>query len=433
MAYKTPVIVCGILILALMLRLHNYAVYPQRGATSDEYAYAFLGTGLLTYHQPIGWSLIRNQPWTDIKLQGINFPVVQYFFDAPPLFGILVGVTSLLFGHWTFYDIDLSVIRLLPIGLSILAGLLLYRIADILYGKKTALWSLLIYSVSPIMVVNQRIVVTESLLTVFMLLVMLLTLQATRRVSHVLTLGIISALALFTKIPGVFIALFSFIFLLRKKISKNYIFLFLATAGLGALCFIAYGIYFNPELFWKTVIDQGANRELGPMTLWNMLASPMIVNKLYFDGWYLFGFISFVLLGVQGKKHIHILLPAGLYVLTLFLMVTQNDLHGWYALPLFPLMAIASAVVITQVIQNPQWVSLLFFLTVGLSLIKYGYEENFGLTATAFRILMGFMIVPVSVALILKKSKAYQFVMNVSFYLFIFFSAVLTWLYVHPG
>ena len=55
MKWRYIFIAC-IVLLGFFLKLHNYTVYPQRGATSDEYTYSFLGLSLLTKHIPISWS-----------------------------------------------------------------------------------------------------------------------------------------------------------------------------------------------------------------------------------------------------------------------------------------------------------------------------------------------------------------------------------------
>ena len=81
-----------VLFAGLLLRLNNYSVYPQRGATSDEYSYSFLGVSLLTKHVPISWSAVsayKNR--SDLTIKNLYFPIVSPYFDHPPLNGLLVG------------------------------------------------------------------------------------------------------------------------------------------------------------------------------------------------------------------------------------------------------------------------------------------------------------------------------------------------------
>lgn len=416
----------AIIILAILLRFHNYAVYPQRGATSDEYAYAFLGTSLLTNHEPISWSLIRSYDWTDVSIQGINFPIVKPFFDAPPLFGLIIGIWSALFGYWTMFDVNLSVIRLVPILLSLVSGAILYMLAQKLYDQRIAVGALLIYSISTIMVINQRIVVTESLLTVLMLLILLVPPR------KIIVLGLLSALAFLTKLPGIFLVSFVLYRLLLQRVSLREIVVYLSVASTGIIAFIVYGVYFDADLFWMIVADQG-NRPVGPMAVWNLLTNPMIVNKPFVDGWYVFGLLSLFFLFSEWKKHTNILVAAISYLFILLLSITQDDVHGWYLLPLFPLLALSASIVFQKFKETATMASLIFTMGVGLPMIKYAYESQFGLTPFVFRLLVLLLVVPLIAAIFMRKTKWYRIVLNAQWFLFLILSALLTWNYTHPG
>src|SRR3989338_10877768 len=109
---KKVFIVFSILLLGFFIRVHNYSIYPQRGATSDEYTYSFLGVSLLKEGIPISWSnfsVYKNK--YDMTIRDLYFPIVYPYFDHPPLNGLLVGGLSILLGQDTFVDIDLATIR----------------------------------------------------------------------------------------------------------------------------------------------------------------------------------------------------------------------------------------------------------------------------------------------------------------------------------
>src|SRR3989344_3403790 len=109
----------AILVLGIILRFHNYDVYPQRGATSDEYTYSFLGQSLLTKGVPISWSYFdayKNRE--DLTIDKLYFPIVWPYFDHPPLNGLVVALWAIARGETTFEQIQLSTIRLVPIALT---------------------------------------------------------------------------------------------------------------------------------------------------------------------------------------------------------------------------------------------------------------------------------------------------------------------------
>ena len=142
---KNTLIVISLLLLAAALRLHNYAVYPQRGATSDEYAFAFQGISLLTKGVPIAWSAIPlYKNLIHLTINGLYFPIVQPYLDHPPLFGLLVGAWAIFFRETAFEAVQLATIRIIPVILSFISAIFLYLLAKNVYGEWVARWSLAI-------------------------------------------------------------------------------------------------------------------------------------------------------------------------------------------------------------------------------------------------------------------------------------------------
>src|SRR3989304_7973425 len=162
---KQILFVVLILLGSLVLRLHNYTVYPQRGATSDEYSYSFQGVSLLTQGIPISWSAFtayRNR--FDLTIDTIYFPMVSPYFDHTPLNGIVTGGWAILFGENSFEKITLGTIRLVPIILSMISSVLVFLLAQRLYGYDTGIWALVIYASVTTFVMNGRVVLAENLI-----------------------------------------------------------------------------------------------------------------------------------------------------------------------------------------------------------------------------------------------------------------------------
>ncbi len=428
------ILVITILLLGLLLRLHNYALYPQRGATSDEYAFAFLGVSLLTKGEPISWSAIPlyiNR--TNLTIDKLYYSIVRPYLDHPPLYGLLVGAWALIMGQSTFEEVTLSIIRLVPITLSLVSLCFVFILGKSLYGYWVGLLSLLIYSVVTIYVVNARIVVAESLLTpIFLITLYIFIHKKVKSINTLLMLGVGSGLAVLTKILGLTSPLTLFVLSCVDKIKLRHIFIMMVPVVFSVALFMAYGMYFGSDFFFHVQAFQGS-RALGAETLWILMTQPIIVNKIIYDGWYFWGFLSVILLSLQWKSHKYIVIPVAIYLFSLVASVTRTDIHGWYMLPLFPFMAIASGYTLKQAVTKRSMILLPFVLIVGASLIQYVYEVPFGLTPMRFRLLLAFIIAPIFLSLIFGKKKMFSWIAYSEIALLFVGTMIMTWMYVHPA
>jgi len=424
-----------VLVLSLILRLHNYEQYPQRGATSDEYTYAFLGMSLLKDHIPISWSsfpVYENRRHLTIKK--LYFPIVWPYFDHPPLSGFLTGGLSLLVGHDSFEKVDLKTIRLVPIFLSMLSSILVFLIAFRLYSYKTAAWALLIYATTTIFVINGRIALSENLLTPLFLLSLYLFSLFEKKISYIkaIMFGILSGLAFWTKELGIVIFLALFYLFKKNNLKLKPFVIFTAVSFLIIVSYFLYGAYYDWVLFIKIWSFQ-SGREIGPQTLHMLLNNPIIVNKPYMDGWYFFGFLSIFYSLLDLKKNKLIVVPSLLYFLLLIFFLTRHGEMGWYVIPLFPFMAIASAWILVESIENRNWHIFSLLLFVGMAQIKFLYEDIFGLTPGQFRIILVLLLGPLLVASLFNREKLFKILSNAWFYIFIIGNVILTYNYIHPA
>lgn len=430
------VLVIAVLLVGLFLRLHNYSTYPQRGATSDEYYYAFLGTSLLTKNEPISWSAIPvYKEKTHLTIENLYFPIVSPNFDHPPLFGLLIGVWASFFNETDFTQIRLSTIRLVPIFLSTIASFFIFLIGRHLYGFKTGFWALLIYSTATIFVVNTRVVVAESLVTTLFLTALYLFLKFSKNFSYKtgILLSIICGLSFLSKVLGVFSFLTIFFLMLIKNVERKVILAFGLAFLLFVIGFFLYGFYFGgSELFFQIQSYQAA-REIGPQTLWVILTEPIIVNKVFMNGWYFLGIIAIFYVLLNYKKHEYIIVPSLVYFLLLLASLNQTDRHGWYMLPLYPFMAISIAELLKTTLEKKNWFIIIFLILIGVSHIELLYEVPFGLTPFVYRALLLLLIVPVGLTLFFKKERAYRLLGNMWFYIFILGNIATTLYYKHPA
>ena len=164
-----------------------------------------------------------------------------------------------------------------------------------------------------------------------------------------------------------------------------------------------------------------------------LISTPIIVNKVYFDGWYLFGFVSFFLSFLDYNKNKILLIPSLIYFLLLIFSLTEQGEMGWYMIPMFPFMAIFSARFLVESLSKQRAFILLMILIVGLYNIHYLYEEPFGLTPMVFRFLLFIMFGPFILALLFNRKKLFRLLGNIWFYIFIVSNVFLTYNYIHPA
>lgn len=432
---KHTSIVLALLVLGLILRFHNYAAYPQRGATSDEYAFAFSGISLLTGGVPIGWSAIPlYNDRTDLTIDGLYFPLVRPYLDHPPLFSLLVGAWEMVARETTFQEIRLATMRVIPVTLSLVASIFLYALTKQLYRARVALWSLAIYATATIIVVNSRIVVAESLLTLIWLAALWFVARQTKRITwhKSLLLGALCATAILTKALGIVVWLSVMTIMVYKRVPLKHV-AWATVASLGGLfAWYLYGSAYDETLFWAIQSYQGTTRVLGPKTIWMLLGTPSIVNTMYYDGWYFWGMFALGVAGLNIRKNLMIVLPAFVYLLLIIVSVNEMDIHGWYLVPLFPFLAVAGGKLLVESIENSRGTLPVWATLVGAYLIQSLYATPFGLTPSMYRWLVVVVLVP-AVAVLLVRSTIWRTRLGYGMTtLFLIGTAIATVQYVHP-
>ena len=225
----------------------------------------------------------------------------------------------------------------------------------------------------------------------------------------------------------------SLVYLFKSKNLKLKPFVvFIGVSSLIIGSYFLYGAYYDWELFLKIWSFQ-SGREIGPQTLHMLLTNPIIVNKQYMDGWYFFGFLSIFYSLVDFRKNRLIAIPALFYLLLLIFSLTRHGEMGWYVIPLFPFMAIASARILVESIENKSWYIFAFLLFVGMAQVKFLYEDVFGLTAIQFRIILIMIFSPLLIASFFKREKLFRALSHTWFYICIIGNIILTYSYTHPA
>jgi 4-amino-4-deoxy-L-arabinose transferase-like glycosyltransferase len=424
-----------VVILGIILKLNNYSIYPQRGATSDEYSYSFQGVSLLTKGIPISWSSFpQYKNLRNLTIDHIYFPIVYPYFDHTPLNGIITGAWALVFGENTFEKIQLNIIRIVPIIFSTISSVLLFLICIKLFNYKTAIWALLIYVTTTIFVIQGRVVLAENLITPLLLGSIYAFFHFYKKIDikKTLFLGTMCGLTFWAKELGI-VGFLSLLYLfISEKIKPKYIYFFICSFLFFILLYIAYGTYFDADIFWK-ILSQQSERNVGPDTLPYILSRPIIINKFYNDGWYFLGFFAIFSSFFSYEKNKFVIIPAAIYLLLLLSALTQKGEMGWYIIPLFPFMSILTARFLLEQTKKIGFGIFPMLLFVGIYFLRYVYEANFGLTPIQFRIGLFIFFVPNILTVIFNKKKTYRFLANFWFYFFIVANILITYSYIHPA
>jgi 4-amino-4-deoxy-L-arabinose transferase-like glycosyltransferase len=347
--YLSYTVIIPIALLGFMLRFHNYGEYPLMGETKDEYAWSWAGSSLLRGNPPTSWSWYTHYPnrYTD-EFLGETFPIVSPWFDHPPLFTLIPGLAMVLRGLPEISLPPITVIRFPMVIIGSLNVVLLYFLTKAWYTQKTAIAASLIYATVPMFVLSSRMVLAENLLITWLLLSLWLFRRNIENLknSTAIMLGIISGLAVLTKMTGIIVFISILYGLIIYKHYRQIIPYGASFILVVALLFL-YGYGYGWSYFAQSFFSQGS-LTIGWSSLLNLFIHPNLVSQFWFDGWYYLGLIFIMLFLFLDTSRIHakqqLLALVPLFWLALYVATVRDQTwHGWYRYPLFPFMSIAIA------------------------------------------------------------------------------------------
>ena len=331
----------------LWLRLQSYPNSPDLNA--DEYDWAWTGLTLIRNRVPTGWTDLWSTygHWTNFTWQRHEYALVTPYLDHPPLFSLLVGGISWLFGARLLTDVSLATIRLIPISLSIAAAFLAFLLARKVVGLGASLVGLVALMAGPAAVALDRVVESESLLAILLLSALLSLVRLERnprdRVALVVLVGA-CALAPLTKVPGVAVGFAAVLVLIARRDWSLGLVVVSATV-VGLLAFAAYGALLDWQLFvhvWQAQADRHSGFQAG----YTFLQAGTEGDWLWALG--LIG-LAFLILG---RHHGAPLLawPVAAYAVVMA-MAANNDnarFYDWYRLALYPLVYMGVGIVFAE-------------------------------------------------------------------------------------
>lgn len=360
---------------------------PRLGATFDEFAWTWLGMNIVQTGTPMSWSPHHQyENARVIKHNGAFFRLVTPYLEHPPLFGLIAGSFALMSGAENPLDVALHHIRPLALMLGTISIVLVFILANLLYGKSIGLLSALLYAVIPTITIGSRLLQNENFfIPMWLLGLIFVVLSARKRVFFIIP-AIIAMLLVLSKVPfmagGVsFFALYLF----QKKYKEA--FAMVGATILGIVVYVLYGMSFDKELFVSIMQLQTQRYDLTFNSIFSLFEKPYLADRFFTDGWILWGFISFILLLIKDhRKHAFLILPFLAYFGIFMAGIPDESGHGWYRYPFYPFLAIAIALFIKEYFIKNYLLTFFFIVFIGTSLLQNVYGFVFGFSFIVFRI-----------------------------------------------
>jgi hypothetical protein len=390
--------------LGFFLRLNNHRIIPQPGESIDEYANAWSGLGLIQIGVPVGWSFIENdiyQPFHRyINVDNVYqvgtahanpFYLHSPWLDHPPGMGILIGGFAYIKGARVLEDTGTFLIRKPMVALGTLNILLIYIIGYLYFNFKTGFLSSLIYAVSPLIVVANRLPQAENgFVPLFLISIILIKLFINKKnYLYLFLAALVSGIGVWFKIPalmisvsGFFLILFSSSDNLKNRLKSAITFGFIGVT-FGLIPILAYGLALDPQAFFQVLAFHSQRfYGIGLSALYQLFTQSKITKEISLtDGWLIFGWFSWlILLYTLKDKQKKSLIAIPLFICLIFFIFLGSEFYGWYVYPFFPWLALSIGVLFNSVKQQSKLlapISLLVTLPSQILLTKLNVINDY--------------------------------------------------------
>lgn len=383
------------------LKTISYDKIPKVGETFDEFAYAWVGTGILHGGLPVGWT--TNLPaykrsydagspkgfsldgghanakpviasiTFDYGLGKRNIDLVQPFVDAPPLAGVVyaLGVSKNKSSLLAITAEDFRYInRYLTLGTTII----LFVLAGIIYGPVAALLAVVFYSTVPTAVFISRLSMAENVLLPLLLLTTLGVVAGKKYKNPVFIFlaGVSAGLCLLTKFSGIAGAVTGLALLFSLKTSKKELTWFVLPVLICGGGFLAFGLLTYPQLFFSVIFAQAGRASSSILNVFHAL------SRIYFldfplDGWWTGGLIVLMYLA-HNPKHRSLVIATLSYLAVV--VILGGDFYAWYFFPLCAFYLLGYCALFIEIWETPNILNLLLaFIFPVLSSFYWGFTR----------------------------------------------------------
>lgn len=342
-----------VLSFTFILRAHNFDRVPAMGHL-EEQMFAWAGIHLIERGIPRAWTSLDFPQSAYVYKGAVSFKggepivhvdLVEPWLEHPPLFSLLVGGMAHLYGANRDEVIPTSFIRTPAVIIALLISIVVFLITRLISGYWTAILAMIVYGTTPILVLGSRMAVPENLIALLYLVTiyLLLKFQLRPKFTLIAVIPLLAGLAGLSKATGFFIILMAIYVVLMRRWFSSALYLFLATLPFVGLFFV-YGLYFDPDIFWKINAIQ-SSRPAGFGSLPWFWVSPAYDITEFIDGWFIFLLLSaaFFLFAPQVGLKKFISLSFVFWVIVVMFSGGETDLLPWYRFPSYPLLAILGA------------------------------------------------------------------------------------------
>ncbi len=309
--------------------------------------------------------VFRSQFMDYIPIERFGMKIVRPWFDHPPLGTALIALPARLLGYRELTQVPHMIVRLPALIASIFSLFFTYLLAEKLFNKKTAFFSLVFLATVPYFVIASRQSFIENLLTPVFLggIITAINYIKTKENKWLYGLMIISLLTGWFKITGFVIPFLLALYLMINK-RRRAGWQLVGVGLLSVASYVFYGFLADKQTFLFTLMSQGG-RGAFVSSLFDGITRQEFYGP-FRDGWYLLGFIlSFSLLLNKKSKTFNWFFAGWLIILWLTAGRMANS--PWYRYPLIPFMSMGIGFYISKLWQKPSlWLSIPF-LMIGLT------------------------------------------------------------------
>jgi len=411
---------------SMFYRWFGYETIPA--PITDEFDYAWQGLSLRQYGLPVGWTILDHiykeskyqsrlasvdefgvisdgkridlrefqkdrRPLIAVKeidyTKGLEHMLfVAPFFDHPPLAGLIysLGVGSEI---KEFAEVKPAEFRRPALILAIVTAVLLFIFICLITSNPwIAALAIIIYSTVPTYLLATRTAFAENVEPPFILTHLIVLFLAVRLhtkqlnkwlILSALTLsGLIGGLAFLVKEPAIGFLIGSVVLLLINKLPKRYILVFLFALLIPIGSYFIWGLWLQTDLFLGILQTQTGRGYFGAIKLITMLEALKFKN-FPVDGWWIWGFLSFLLISIKikHKNFLFLLIPLFSHFLLVLLLSSSN--YPWYLISMIPFLAGCSAILIWQIYEYPTIATAYAFFYIPFSSSYYWGRVGLGL------------------------------------------------------
>jgi hypothetical protein len=373
-----------ILGLALAYRLFDYDVMPQYLENGDELFALWNGWSILHDGTPRGWTLwpgsYAGQPVTTtlLAMHGVEWHVIEPYFEHPPLLHLLVGAAAMLGGADEWSHARLMHGRLVPILLSTLSTWLVIVLSRRLDGRKPgspAPWLAgLFYAALPTIAIQGRVIKEEAVLVPLILGAVLSFLRWRddgRRTRDVVLGAVMAGACMLAKVTGLAVVAGLVVLYASERSHREAVRTGVIGAAVASL-FPLFGAIVDWGVFVETQRLQG-----GRPTHFNLFLrffdDGMINMTLIGRGWLLFLWLATAATALaRPRRDTAVLYLVPLFYLTAIGLGSGNWTYGWYITPVIPFLCVGVGRFLADLWETPD-----FFRGALFSLTGVMYCFNF--------------------------------------------------------